>query len=122
LSAEDGKIRFYQYTGEPYVYEETNYGDVYFMDLEAYNAGYTQYLGEYDEETKTYEFSGIYYIPAAGGGFGLITETFVMGDAPEAAPRKAFKKKYNMKSSFKPYQLPSRFQPRSGLKNASKVW
>lgn len=122
LSAEDGKIRFYQYTGEPYVYEGTNYGDVYFMDLEAYNAGYTQYLGEYDEETKTYEFSGIYYIPAAGGGFGPITETFVMGDAPEAAPRKAFKKKYNMKSSFKPYQLPSRFQPRSGLKNASKVW
>lgn len=121
LSAEDGKIRFYQYTGEPYVYEGTNYGDVYFVDLEAYNPEYTEYLGEYDEETKTYEFCGSYYIPSAGGGFDLISETFVMDDAPEATSRKAFKKKYNMKSSFKPYKLPSRFQPRPALKNASTV-
>ena len=117
LSAEDGKIRFYQYTGEAF----ESYGDVYFVDLEAYNPEYTEYLGEYDEETKTYEFCGSYYIPSAGGGFGLISETFVMGDAPEAMPRKAFQKKGNMKSLLKPYQLPSRFQPRPALKNASTV-
>ena len=112
LSAKDGKIRFYQYTGEAF----QDYGDVYFIDIEAYNPSYTQYLGEYNEETKTYEFCGAYYIPGAGG-FGLISETFVLGDAPEAAPMKA-KNKADMKSMLQPYQLPSRFQPKSAL----KVW
>ena len=110
LSAKDGKIRFYQYTGEAY----ENYGDVYFIDLEAYNPAYTEYLGEYNEESKTYEFCGAYYIPAAGGGFGLVSETFVL-DAPAAAP-KAVKKNKGLKQAFKHYQIPSRFQPKSALK------
>ena len=110
LSAKDGKIRFYQYTGEAY----ENYGDVYFIDLEAYNPSYTEYLGEYNEESKTYEFCGAYYIPAAGGGFGLVSETFVL-DAPAAAP-KAVKKNKGLKQAFKHYQIPSRFQPKSALK------
>ena len=114
LSASDGKIRFYQYTGEAF----QDYGDVYFIDLEAYNPAYTPYLGEYNAETKTYEFCGAYYIPGAGG-FGLISETFVLGDTPAqaAAPMKA-KNKADMKSMLKPYQVPSRFQPKSAL----KVW
>ena len=120
LSAEDGKIRFYQYTGEPYVYEGTNYGDVYFVDLEAYNPELKEFLGEYDEETKTYEFCGSYLIPGVGG-FGRVKETFVLGDTPAAAP-KALRSKGDLKSRLQRYQLPSRFQPRSGLKNASKVW
>ena len=114
LSADDGKIRFYQYTGEAF----PDYGDVYFIDIEAYNPAYSQYLGEYNEETKTFEFCGSYFIPAAGGGFGLISETFVLGEAPaqSAAPMKAPQSKGNMKSLFQPYQLPSRFQPKSALK------
>ncbi|MBO7590227.1 MAG: hypothetical protein J6T05_01395 [Prevotella sp.] len=110
LSAKDGKIRFYQYTGEAY----ENYGDVYFIDLEAYNPAYTEYLGEYNEESKTFEFCGAYFIPAAGGGFGLVSETFVL-DAPAAAP-KAVKKNKGLKQAFKHYQIPSRFQPKSALK------
>ena len=35
---------------------------------------------------------GAYYIPAAGGGFGLISETFVL-DAPAAAPKAVKKNK-----------------------------
>ena len=115
LSASDGKIRFYQYTGEAY----ESYGDVYFIDIEAYNPDYSQYLGEYDAETKTYEFCGIYYIPGAGG-FGLISETFTLdgGDTPTPpeAPKKSLKNKGSMKSLLQPYQLPSRFQPKSALK------
>ena len=57
---------------------------------------------------------GAYYIPAAGGGFGLISETFVL-DAPAAAP-KAVKKNKGLKQAFKHYQIPSRFQPKSALK------
>ncbi|MCR4603517.1 MAG: hypothetical protein K5683_08320 [Prevotella sp.] len=77
----DGYIRFYQFTGDAY----STYGDVYFIDLESYNPAYTQYLGTYDEATKTYTFSGAYYIPDAGG-FGLISETFVLGaEAPASA-------------------------------------
>jgi hypothetical protein len=57
---------------------------------------------------------GAYYIPAAGGGFGLVSETFVL-DAPAAAP-KAVKKNKGLKQAFKHYQIPSRFQPKSALK------
>ena len=115
LSEKDGKIRFYQYTGEAF----QNYGDVYFIDIETYNPNYTQYLGEYDAETKTYTFTGIYYIPGAGG-FGLLSETFVLsGDTPDpsAAPQKV-KRTNSLSQAFKSYQLPSRFQPKSAL----KVW
>ena len=115
LSAKDGKIRFYQYTGEPY----ENYGDLYFIDIEAYNPDYTEYLGEYDEKTKTYEFCGAYYIPAAEGGFGLVSETFVL-NTPAAAP-KAVKKHKGLKQAFKRYQIPSRFQPKSALKKGKMV-
>ena len=124
LSAEDGKIRFNQYTGDAFVYEGTNYGDVYFIDLEAYNPEYTEFLGEYDEETKTYEFCGSYHIPSAGGGFGLVKETFVLGDTdtPAAAP-KALRSKGNLKSMFQRHLLPSRFQPNSALKQpVLKTW
>ena len=107
----DGKIRFYQYTGEAY----ESYGDVYFIDIEAYNPNYTQYLGEYDAEKKTYEFCGIYYIPGAGG-FGLIAETFVLGDAaPVAIAKRAPKHNSGVTSMFQRYQLPSRFQPKNAL-------
>lgn len=112
LSAKDGKIRFYQFTGDSY----PGYGDIYFMDLEAYNPNYTQYLGEFVEESKTFEFCGSYYIPAAGVGFGLVYETFVLGDAaPAAIAKKAAKSNDKMKSMFKRYQLPSRFQPKNAL-------
>ena len=112
LSAKDGKIRFYQFTGDSY----PGYGDIYFMDLEAYNPNYTQYLGEFVEESKTFEFCGSYYIPAAGAGFGLVYETFVLGDAaPAAIAKKAAKSNDKMKSMFKRYQLPSRFQPKNAL-------
>ena len=114
LSAKDGKIRFYQYTGEAF----QNYGDVYFIDLEAYNSAFAQYLGGYDAETKTYEFCGSYYIPGAGG-FGLVSETFVLNDTPTpaAAPKKA-QQANSLKQVFRSYQMPSRFQPKSAL----KVW
>ena len=114
----DGKIRFYQFTGEAY----KTYGDVYFIDLEAYNPGYTQYLGEYDEETKTYEFCGVYYIPAAGGGFGLVSETFVINE--EAGARlQAPAKRNTLPLMFKQYQAPSRFvaQPVSKAERYIKV-
>lgn len=110
LSANDGRIRFYQYTGEAF----QDYGDVYFIDLEAYNPAYSNYLGEYNEEEKTYEFCGAYYIPGVGG-FGLIYETFVLDGAtpPEAAPKKVRRAGI---SAFQRYQAPSRFQPKSALK------
>ncbi|MCR5512451.1 MAG: hypothetical protein K6F43_02660 [Prevotella sp.] len=114
---EDGKIRFNQFTG----YTEDGYGDVYFLDLEAYNPNYTNYLGEYDEEKKTYEFCGSYYIPEAGVGLGLISETFVLNDAAASAPKKAIKHKSGLKSMFKRHKLPSRFQPKHTLKNAKLV-
>jgi len=108
---EDGKIRFNQFTG----YTEDGYGDVYFLDLEAYNPAYTEYLGEYDAEKKTYEFCGSYYIPEAGVGLGLVSETFVLNDAAASAPKKAIKHKSGLKSMFKRHQLPSRFQPKNAL-------
>ena len=112
LSAKDGKIRFYQFTGDTY----PGYGDIYFIDLEAYNSSFTQRLGEYNAETGTYEFCGSYVIPAAGVGFGLIYETFVLNaEAPEVAPMKA-KNKGDMKSLLQPFKMPSRFQPKSALK------
>ena len=112
LSAKDGKIRFYQFTGEAF----QTYGDVYFIDIETLNPNYTNLLGEYDAETRTYTFTGMYYIPGAGG-FGYVSETFTLGDAstPEAAPMKA-KDKAEMKSLLKPFEMPSRFQPKSALK------
>lgn len=102
ISAVDGKIRFYQFTGEAF----QNYGDVYFMDLEAYNPNYTQYLGEYDAETKTFEFCGAYYIPGAGG-FGLVAETFQLNGA--AAPLKAATRSNSLKLMFKNYKAANRF-------------
>lgn len=118
LSAEDGKIRFYQLTGDSY----PDYGDIYFIDLEAYNPNYTQYLGEYDAETKTFEFCGSYFIPAASVGFGLVAETFVLGDAaPAAIAKRTAKSNGKMKSMFKRYQLPSRFQPKNALKKGELV-
>lgn len=106
----DGKIRFYQYTGEAY----GDYGDVYFIDLEAYNPGFTSYLGEYDEATKTYEFCGAYYIPGAGG-FGLIAETFVLGEEAAAAARLRAPVRHNARvpQMFKRWQAPSRFVPQA---------
>lgn len=92
----DGKIRFNQFTGDAY----NDYGNVYFIDLEAYNADYTSYLGEYDDETKTFEFNGIYYIPGAGG-FGLITETFVLGAELPAGARAAEQKSLSISKEYK---------------------
>ena len=90
---EDGGIRFSQSTGEHYIDpEKGDLGEVFFVDLEAYNPDYTQYLGTYDEEKKTYTFSGIYYIPGVGG-FGLISETFVLGGDAAAARLGAHHKK-----------------------------
>ena len=97
----DGKIRFYQNTGDQY----EDYGDVYFIDLEAYNPDYTRYLGEYDDETKTFEFCGIYVIPGVGG-FGLISETFQLGVEVPAPARAAEQKSLSI---FKDYKAPSRF-------------
>lgn len=100
---DDGKIRFYQFTGDAFA----TYGDVYFIDLEAYNPAYTDYLGEYDEETKTFEFNGSYYIPDAGG-FGLISETFVLG-AELPQPTEAPVVNNMKKSTLVKYNAPSRF-------------
>lgn len=111
VSEEDGKIRFYQNTGEAYY----DYGDIYFIDLEAYNPSYTSYLGEYDEESKTYEFNGAYYVPAAGGGFGLVTETFTLNaeapvdDPVAAAPRRVAHPDNVLKLAFKRYKVSNRF-------------
>ena len=76
------------------------------MDLEAYNPNYTQYLGEYDAETKTFEFCGAYYIPGAGG-FGLVAETFQLNGA--AAPLKAAARSNSLKLMFKNYKAANRF-------------
>jgi hypothetical protein len=111
LSAKDGKIRFYQYTGEAF----QSYGDVYFIDIETLNPNYSSNLGGYDEATGTYTFVGMYYIPGAGG-FGYVRETFVLnGGVPEAAPKKV-KPANDMKSLLQPYKVPSRFTPKSALK------
>lgn len=113
LSAKDGKTHFNQYTGEAF----PGYGDVYFVDIETLNSGYSRFMGGYDAETKTYTFTGMYYIPEAGGGFGFISETFVLnGDAPEAGPMQAPKHRDNMKSLLQPFKMPSRFEPKSALK------
>lgn len=77
---EDGLIRFFQETGDEYVEDGENYGMVYFIDIEAYYEAYASYLGSYDDATKTYSFVGIYYIPEAEGGLGLIKETFTLND------------------------------------------
>lgn len=102
ISAVDGKIRFYQFTGEAF----QDYGDVYFIDLEAYNPDYTKYLGEYDAETKTFEFCGAYYIPGAGS-FGLISETFKLNSV--AGPLKPAARSNSLKLMFKNYKAANRF-------------
>lgn len=103
LSAVDGKIRFYQFTGEAF----QDYGNVYFLDLEAYNPNYTKYLGGFDAETNTYEFCGAYYIPGAGG-FGLVAETFTLNAPATVAPRKA-PAHNSMPLMFKNYKAANRF-------------
>ena len=107
---QDGKIRFYQYTGEAF----QDYGDVYFIDLEAYNPSYTSYLGEYDEKNGTFEFCGAYYIPGAGG-FGLVAETFQLGDAARLQAPAA--RRNSMPLMFKRYQAASRFVPQTVTKD-----
>jgi hypothetical protein len=102
----DGYIRFYQFTGDTY----PNYGDIYFVDLEAYNPAYTQYLGKYDAETKTYTFAGSYYIPDAGAGFGLVSETFVLGATAPAEARSIPAKELGMKMD-RSMKAASRFIP-----------
>ena len=111
----DGYIRFYQFTGDSF----TGYGDVYFIDIEAYNPNYTQYLGGYDAKTGTFTFNGIYYIPGAGG-FGLITETFVLGAEAPAEARSVTARELGMKldSSMK---AASRFVPNKVEKSARKA-
>lgn len=81
----DKTIKFYQSTGENYVEEGQDYGTVYFIDIEAYNPDYGSYLGKYDGD-KTFTFTGSYLIPGVGG-FGLISETFVLGETAPAAAR-----------------------------------
>ena len=106
----DGKIRFYQYTGEAY----NDYGDVYFIDIEAYNANYSSYLGEYDEESKTFTFTGSYYIPGAGG-FGLISETFQLTDGASRVVASQAPAKRNMLSlGFDSRKASLRFTPTKG--------
>ena len=102
----DGHIRFYQFTGDTY----PNYGDIYFIDLEAYNPAYTDYLGTYDPETKTFTFSGSYYIPDAGAGFGLISETFVLGATAPSEARSIPAKELGMKMD-RSMKAASRFIP-----------
>lgn len=112
----DGYIRFYQFTGDTY----PDYGDIYFMDLENFNSSYTPYLGKFDAETNTYTFAGGYYIPAAGAGFGLVEETFVLGAEAPAAARSISASELGVKinSSIKAV---SRFTPNKVEKNLSKL-
>lgn len=87
---DDNTIKFYQSTGEDYEVEGQNYGTVYFMDIEEYNPEYKSYLGKFDGD-KTYKFVGAYQIPGVGG-FGLISETFVLNGDASARVHKAAKK------------------------------
>lgn len=89
------------------------------MDLENFNPSYTKYLGTYHDETKTYTFNGGYYIPAAGGGFGLVSETFVIGAEAPAAARSIPAKELGVKlnSSIK---ANSRWTPKKVEKNLRK--
>ena len=97
----DNTIKFYQSTGESF----QDYGEVFFMDIEAYNPNYTQYLGKYDAAKGLFEFVGSYYIPGVGG-FGLISETFELGADAPAAARSLHYKDLNIDKS---YQAPSPF-------------
>ena len=96
----DNTIKFYQSTGENYVEEGADYGTVYFLDIEAYNPNYSKYLGKYDATKGTFEFVGSYYIPGVGG-FGLISETFVLGNDAPAAARKLSYKELKLNRSYK---------------------
>lgn len=91
----DNTIKFYQSTGESY----GSYGEVFFIDIEEYNPNYTAYLGKFDGD-KTFEFNGSYYIPGAGG-FGLITETFVLGAEAPAAARTLRAQDLHLNKSYK---------------------
>lgn len=111
---DDSTIKFYQSTGDTYEEEGTNYGTVYFLDIEEYNSGYAQYLGKYDG-AKTFEFVGTYYIPGVGG-FGLISETFVLDDAAPAAARTIRSKDLRLN---KTNRVPSRFVAKKVQRAAS---
>lgn len=101
---DDSTIKFFQSTGDTYEEEGTNYGTVYFIDIEEYNSGYASYLGKYDGD-KTFEFVGAYYILGVGG-FGLISETFVLNGEAPAAARSIQSKDLRLN---KTYRVPSRF-------------
>lgn len=101
---DDSTIKFFQSTGDTYEEEGTNYGTVYFFDIEEYNSGYASYLGKYDGD-KTFEFVGAYYIIGVGG-FGLISETFVLNGEAPAAARSIQSKDLHLN---KTYRVPSRF-------------
>ena len=113
--ASDGYIRFYQFTGDTY----PEYGDIYFIDLENFNPGYTKYLGTYDDETKTYTFCGGYYIPAVEDGFGLVSETFVIGAEAPAAARSIPAKELGVKMNSR-FKANSRWTPKKVEKNLQK--
>lgn len=111
----DGFIRFYQFTGDTY----PDYGDIYFIDLEAYNPAYTKYLGTYDAETKTYTFNGAYFIPDAGAGFGLVSETFVIGATAPSEARSIPAKELGVKMN-RSMKAASRFIPKKAEQKISK--
>lgn len=94
----DGFIRFYQSTGEHFEMQGQDLGEVFFMDLEAYDPSYTEYLGVYDEDTKTFEFCGAYAIPGVGD-FGLILETFTLTDNSASSIFKKLNKKTSRRSA-----------------------
>jgi hypothetical protein len=111
----DGFIRFYQFTGDTY----PDYGDIYFIDLEAYNPAYTQYLGTYDDATKTYTFNGAYFIPDAGAGFGLVSETFVIGATAPSEARSIPAKELGVKMD-RSMKAASRFVPKKAEQKLRK--
>lgn len=116
----DKTIKFFQSTGENYVEEGDDYGTVYFLDIEEYNPNYTEYLGKFDGD-KTFEFVGIYYIPGVGG-FGLISETFVLNETPAAGARTIHSKNLRLNKSYK---APSRFKAKKvnkAQRNGKKNW
>lgn len=92
----DNTIKFYQSTGETF----QDYGEVYFIDIEAYNPGYADYLGTYDEKEGLFEFVGIYTIHGVGG-FGLIAETFQLNAEQPAAARKVEHRQLNIQPKYK---------------------